>query len=636
MNTVVELPNSLPIGTRLAEFEIREVIGEGGFGIVYLAFDHSLQRTVAIKEYMPSALASRSSDHTVSVRSKRHAEAFGAGLRSFINEARLLAQFDHPALVKVYRFWELHGTAYMAMRYYEGRTFKAVVRDNPELVNEAWLKRLLQPVLGALEALYAAKILHRDVSPENIMIQPDGQPVLLDFGAARQIVQDMAQSLTVILKPGFAPVEQYADDESMRQGPWTDIYSLSAVMYAAVTGKAPPAAVARMLNDPIEPLAVSGWPGYGAQFLEAIDRGMAVRPEIRPQSIAEFAALLGLEGASPAAAPTSAPGGAARSVAAAGSGSASSGATHAGGVAAAAGHTVPAADANAAASPVAANAGGAAPGRAMHATPAGTGADAPPAAARGDAKAGGAALPAAGGTRSTTTSRDDNSGTGSASRAARNGSANADASKSDPGKRSSRSKTATSAAGKSATQGGKQATPAGPARRPSHTLVGAGVAALVMVIAGIAWFSSGSPVAPAASETAPGAAQAARLAADGAAPSAATLAPAVPAAAASVPATAAANSVPAAPNAAASAAASAASSGEAAAPSSGTLAIAVQPWATIYVDGVEKGITPPLKKLTLPPGEHEVRLENPNFPAHVQKVTVDGRKPVTIKHDFGK
>ena len=223
MNKPAELPNCLPIGTRLGEFEIREVIGEGGFGIVYLAFDHSLQRTVAVKEYMPAALAARASDHTVSVRSKRHAEAFGAGLRSFINEARLLAQFDHPALVKVYRFWEAHGTAYMAMRYYEGRTFKAVCRDNPELVNEAWLKRLLQPVLGALEALYAAQILHRDVSPENIMIQPDGQPVLLDFGAARQIVQDMAQSLTVILKPGFAPVEQYADDESMRQGPWTDI-----------------------------------------------------------------------------------------------------------------------------------------------------------------------------------------------------------------------------------------------------------------------------------------------------------------------------------------------------------------------------------------------------------------------------
>jgi len=255
---LINLPNCLPIGTRIAEFEIRQVVGEGGFGIVYLAFDHSLQRTVAIKEYMPSALAARSTDHTVCVRSKRHSEAFEAGLRSFINEARLLAQFDHPALVKVYRFWEQHGTAYMVMRYYEGRTLKAVLRDTPELVNEAWLKRLLKPILSALDKLYAAHILHRDVSPENIMIQMDGKPVLLDFGAARQIVQDMAQSLTVILKPGFAPVEQYADDESMRQGPWTDIYSLSAVMYAAITGKAPPAAVARMLNDPIEPLAISG------------------------------------------------------------------------------------------------------------------------------------------------------------------------------------------------------------------------------------------------------------------------------------------------------------------------------------------------------------------------------------------
>jgi len=582
MNKAVELPNSLPIGTRIAEFEIREVIGEGGFGIVYLAFDHSLQRTVAIKEYMPSALAARTTDHTVTVRSKRHAEAFGAGLRSFINEARLLAQFDHPALVKVYRFWESHGTAYMAMRYYEGRTFKAVVRDNPELVNEAWLKRLLQPVLGALEALYAAKILHRDVSPENIMIQPDGQPVLLDFGAARQIVQDMAQSLTVILKPGFAPVEQYADDESMRQGPWTDIYSLSAVMYAAITGKAPPAAVARMLNDPIEPLAISGREGYSNQFLEAIDRGMAVRPEIRPQSIAEFAALIGFDAPAPVAA-------------------------------------APAADSgNAPAAP-------------------GGEADAANASADGAASA-----------------QADGAPRRNRPRPARNaekgapGSADASASSSpsasspfDSGQRSSRKKIGSKA--------NKPAMPVARSARPSTNVIAGGLCALALLVVGISWLADGSPVKPAAPETA-----SAQVAAAGSASAeaAASAAAAGTVAAASTPAVepqvavagSSANAsadggatAPAAP-AAQAASASAASSSAAAAPppTTGTLSIAVQPWATIYVDGVQKGITPPLKKLTLPLGEHEVRLENPNFPAHVQKVTVDARKPVTIKHDFGQ
>jgi non-specific serine/threonine protein kinase len=287
--------NCLAIGTRLAEFEITGVIGEGGFGIVYLAFDHSLQRTVAIKEYMPAPLAARGTDHAVTVRAKRHEEAFAAGLRSFINEARLLAQFDHPALIKVYRFWEQNESAYMAMRYYEGETFKSVVAGQAERIDEAWLKRVLQQLLGALDALYQVNILHRDVSPENIIIQPNGQAVLLDFGAARQIVSGLAQSLTVILKPGFAPVEQYADDEAMEQGPWTDIYALSAVMYLAVAQKPPPSAVGRLLNDPIAPLADGDHPGFGKSFLAALDQGLAVRPENRPRSIAAFAALLDID-----------------------------------------------------------------------------------------------------------------------------------------------------------------------------------------------------------------------------------------------------------------------------------------------------------------------------------------------------
>lgn len=531
-----EALNCLPIGTRLAEFEIRDVIGEGGFGIVYLAFDHSLQRTVAVKEYMPSALAARSGDQTVAVRSKRHAEAFGAGLRSFINEARLLAQFDHPALVKVYRFWESHGTAYMAMRYYEGRTFKAVCRDNPELVDEAWLKRLLKPILGALETLYAAHILHRDISPENIMIQPSGEAVLLDFGAARQIVSDLAQSLTVILKPGFAPVEQYADDESMRQGPWTDIYSLSAVMYSAIAGKAPPAAVARMLNDPIEPLALGSYPRFGKQFLEAIDRGMAVRPEVRPQSIAEFASLLGVDlAAGTAQAEAASP-----------------------------------ADSRAATPP----AGGEGKPSVVA-----QGREAAPAASRAAAK------PAAAG-----------QGKPAAAKAA--------------GKQAAR----TSGQAAAPAARGK---PAGGAHAARSKLAGGALAVLALAIGGGAWFASGSgsnaqhAPAPAASV------------------------PSADVVASSASAQASLQTVPAASAASAAPAVAMAASAPAEAPAAGTLAIAVQPWATIYVDGVQKGVTPPLKKLTLSPGVHEVRLENPNYPAFVQKVTVDSKKPVTIRHDFG-
>lgn len=296
--------NCLPIGTHLAEFEITDIIGEGGFGTVYLAFDHALQRTVAIKEYMPSVLASRGADKSVLVRSQRHQETFDAGLKSFINEARLLAQFDHPALIKVFRFWEENKTGYIAMRYYEGQTLKNTVKDNPGIVEAAWLESVMQPILEALEALHKVQILHRDISPDNIMIQKEGGAVLLDFGAARQVIGDMTQALTVILKPGYAPVEQYADDALMKQGPWTDIYALSAVIYSIIVKKPPATSVARMIKDPVEPLQSSMYPGFSQEFLSAINKGFSVKPEDRPQSVEEFRNLLGLGSSAPVAVPS--------------------------------------------------------------------------------------------------------------------------------------------------------------------------------------------------------------------------------------------------------------------------------------------------------------------------------------------
>jgi non-specific serine/threonine protein kinase len=287
--------NALPIGTRIHEFEIRRVIGEGGFSVVYLAFDHTLHRSIALKEYIPSALASRRGDNTVAVRSAQHQQTFEAGLRSFINEARLLAQFDHPALVKVYRFWEANGTAYMAMPFYEGRTLKQILREHPEQATEVWLKRLLVPLLDALALLHRHRCYHRDIAPDNIQVLENEAPVLLDFGAARRTIGDMTQAFTVILKPGYAPIEQYADETDLKQGPWTDVYALAAVLYGAVKRKPPPTAVARVIKDPLEPLARSGVPGFDETFLAGIDHGLAVRPEARPQSIDEWRGLLGMQ-----------------------------------------------------------------------------------------------------------------------------------------------------------------------------------------------------------------------------------------------------------------------------------------------------------------------------------------------------
>jgi serine/threonine protein kinase len=285
--------NALSVGMKLGEFEITGLIGEGGFGIVYLAYDHSLERQVAMKEYMPSELASRTGDFTVVVRSNRHAETFSAGMRSFINEAKLLAQFDHPSLVKVYRFWEQNGTAYMVMPFYEGITLKTALNDLGHPPEESWLKSQLSQLLDALEIIHNRQCYHRDIAPDNIMILPDETPLLLDFGAARRVIGDMTQALTVILKPGYAPIEQYAEVPNMRQGPWTDLYALASVVYFAIEGKAPVPAVARVMSDPLVPLAQAAAGRYSDQFLRAIDRALSVKPDDRPQNIAEFRQLLG-------------------------------------------------------------------------------------------------------------------------------------------------------------------------------------------------------------------------------------------------------------------------------------------------------------------------------------------------------
>ena len=285
---------SLPVGTRLSEFELLSVIGEGGFSIVYLAYDHSLQRTVAIKEYLPGAIAFRDSEGLVRPRFEKYEGTFKTGLQSFLNEARILAQFEHPALIRIHRFWEQNGTAYMVMQYCKGRTLRKVLQDEPERRSqEQWIKeQVIAPVLDALRLLHAKNYYHRDLSPDNIMVLDTGAPMLLDFGAARQVIGDMTQALTVILKPGFAPIEQYADDESMRQGPWTDIYGVGAVLYFVVAGKAPVASVARLVKDPLKKLQQSTEYPISPSFALAIDHSLAVFPNDRPQSIDDFQAAL--------------------------------------------------------------------------------------------------------------------------------------------------------------------------------------------------------------------------------------------------------------------------------------------------------------------------------------------------------
>ena len=294
--------HTLAPGTLLRDYRVERVLGEGGFGIVYLAFDVALERQVAIKEYLPSSMAARASDGmTVVVKSAAHAETFSLALRSFVNEARLLARFDHPALVKVHQFWEQHGTAYMVMPFYEGPTLRRVLADLGRPATEAEVSAWLMPLLDTLEVLHADQCYHRDIAPDNILITASG-PLLLDFGAARRVIGDLTHALTAVLKPGYAPIEQYGDSPDMAQGPWTDIFALASVLYGAIGGVRPVPSVERIMADRMRPLSEIAAGRFRAGFLAAVDRALALRPEHRPQNVAEFRRLL-LADAAPAAAP---------------------------------------------------------------------------------------------------------------------------------------------------------------------------------------------------------------------------------------------------------------------------------------------------------------------------------------------
>lgn len=288
-------PDALPIGTILGDFTVTRVIGLGGFGIVYMAHDNVLERMVAIKEYLPITIAGRTSAKTVLVRSTHQTDTFSAGLHSFMREARLQARFSHPAMLEVYQVWEQNGTAYMAMRYYPGEALLGLRQDAEAgmLFDEAAIFRIMAPVFEGLQMLHAQSVLHRDVSPDNILIMPSGAAVLLDFGSARMVVVGAEQSLTTVLKPGYAPVEQYIDDGTMEQGPWTDVHALGAVLYFLAMGAPPPQAVTRMLGGTLHEFEAAAQKRYSAAFISAVSASLAVQPTLRLQSVAALREALG-------------------------------------------------------------------------------------------------------------------------------------------------------------------------------------------------------------------------------------------------------------------------------------------------------------------------------------------------------
>ena len=286
--------NALPKGHRLQEYELVRVLGMGGFGMTYLGYDHNLDKGVAIKEYLPSDLATRTTDGSVAPQVSQFRDDFQWGLERFLDEARALARFDHRHIVKVYRFFEAHGTAYIVMEYAEGDTLSEYLeREGP--LREGELKKILYPILAGVAVVHEANFLHRDIKPGNIIIRAeDGSPVLLDFGAARQAIGAKSRSITSVVTPGYAPIEQYSSRGN--QGPWTDIYALGAVCYRALTGEVPEDATDRVLHDSLVAVSQRCADRARGAFLAAIDGALLVNGANRPQSVAAWREALEADG----------------------------------------------------------------------------------------------------------------------------------------------------------------------------------------------------------------------------------------------------------------------------------------------------------------------------------------------------
>ena len=281
---------ALPEGTRLQEFELHRFLGAGGFGIAYLGRNTELDIPVAIKEYLPSDCALRERSLSVAPRSADDVEVYEWGLERFLEEARVLARFRHRNIVQIYQFFRAHGTGYIAMEYVEGQTLSDWLAGRDPL-SEAELREILLPLLDGLEEVHRSGVMHRDIKPGNIIMRAeDDSPVLLDFGAARQTMMAKSRSVTAILTPGYAPVEQYS--EKGRQGPWTDIYALGALCYRALTGKVPEESSNRILEDSLEPLEEICRGQGSPEFLRAMDWALRVRQEDRPQDLEEWRAAL--------------------------------------------------------------------------------------------------------------------------------------------------------------------------------------------------------------------------------------------------------------------------------------------------------------------------------------------------------
>jgi serine/threonine protein kinase len=292
--------HALKIGHQIHWYTIDKVLGQGGFGITYLGHDNNLDQRVAIKEFLPTEFAVRADDQSVKPITQSQEGMYDWALDRFITEARTLARFDHPNIVRVMAVFEENNAAYMVMRYEEGQTLDEIFNTRGTL-SQTELLDIVLPIIDGLKIVHDAGFIHRDIKPANIFIREDGSPVLIDFGSARQSIGAQTQTLTTLISPGYSPIEQYFT-KGEDQGPWTDIYGLASTLYRGMAGRRPVDTMTRSKQilsdqpDPYVPALEAGKGRYSQAFLQAIDNGLQFRHQHRPQDIATWKKQLLREG----------------------------------------------------------------------------------------------------------------------------------------------------------------------------------------------------------------------------------------------------------------------------------------------------------------------------------------------------
>ncbi len=274
----------LPPGYQLDEYRIERQLSLGGFSIVYLAFDKE-ETPVAIKEYLPNSLALRSEGDALPSIAEENVATFRYGMKCFFEEGRALAKISHPNVVRVQNFFRANETVYMVMHYERGRTLQEHIQKHKGEIRESFIRAIFARLLNGLREVHTHKLLHLDIKPSNIYLRNDGTPVLIDFGAARQTLSLDTPLLKPMYTPGFAAPEQYNNTRRELLGPWTDIYSVGASMYACMAAAAPQAADQRLERDQLA-TAAKRWPDkYSKQLLNTVDWCMRLNHLERPQSV---------------------------------------------------------------------------------------------------------------------------------------------------------------------------------------------------------------------------------------------------------------------------------------------------------------------------------------------------------------